>query len=360
MYIDIEEYSLLRIIYQIELPLFYSPAFQRDKLDSRDFLLIIQCDSGDSDGDLIACARYRIYDEGVKSVKQNSILECEGNTHVLFVIHLPQQSVGSSFVGFQGDPWVSAHIDDLRHMNSDTVTLSEAMNMPISHLFISPDSEHEVSHEREQTIMEIAAPKEESLTEGEDEMQEDETMDDANKDDLESSTHHVHGSDTELHVPSLEGPIEQIPPPISQSVQQPMEEIPPLETVMDQMTLDVEESMEQSRAPEKPDEEILQHLPEPEMLEHIREQAEPMMEGSIAEQPQLETSDQQLAQPQPKSLKKSGYFLRLHGCIQAAASRLQDSAKNKERATDRVKLLVDLIPRSPAVNLGRLSRSINN
>ena len=72
-------------------------------------------------------------------MKQNSTLECKGTTHVLFVIYLPQQSVGSSFVGFQGDPWVSAHIDDLRRVTSDSVTLSEAMNMPISHLFNCPN-----------------------------------------------------------------------------------------------------------------------------------------------------------------------------------------------------------------------------
>ena len=162
-------------------------------------------------------------------MKQNTILECEENTHVLFVIHLPQQSVGSSFVSFQGDPWVSAHIDDLRCMNSDTVTLSEAMNMPISQLFIRPDSK--VSKEKER-------------------------------------------------------------------------------------------------------------------------------ESSIAEQTELETFNQQLTQPffqpKPRNLIKLGYYLRLYGCIQAAASRLQDSDKNKERAIDRVKLLVELIPRSPAVNLGRL------
>ena len=343
-------------IYQIGLRLSYSPAFQRDQVGSQDSLLIIQCDSGDSDGDLIACARYRIYDEGVKSMKQNSILECKGNTHVLFVIHLPQQSVGSSFVGFQGDPWVSAHIDDLRRMNSDTVTLSEAMNMPISHLFISPDSddsELEGSHESKQPFM---ATKE-SLAEVEvEEMQADETMDD----NIEASDPRVHGSDMEHHVPPPEEPI---PPPINQIGQQPMEETPTLESFIDQMTLDIEESMEQGQASEKPDEEMLHHLSEPENLEHVREQAEPMMDSSIAEQPQLETFDQQLAQPyfqpKPKTLKKSGYYLRLHGCIQAAASRLQDSAKNKERATDRVKLLVELIPRSPAVNLGRLNQSIN-
>ena len=202
-------------------------------------------------------------------------------------------------------------------MNSDTVTLSEAMNMPISHLFISPDSELEGSHESEQTFTETAATKE-SLAEVEvEEMQADETMDD----NIETSDPHVHGSDMEHHVPPPEGPIE--------------------------------ESMEQGQASEKPVEEMSQYL-----SEHVREQAEPMMDSSIAEQPQLETSDQQSAQPhfqpEPKTLKKSGYYLRLHGCIQAAASRLQDSAKNKERATDRVKLLVELIPRSPAVNLGTL------
>ena len=41
-------------------------------------------------------------------------------------------------------------------------------------------------------------------------------------------------------------------------------------------------------------------------------------------------------------------FRRLHGCIQQAASRLHDSAKNKARATERVAILVTLIPRTPS------------
>ena len=271
-------------------------------------------------------------------MKQNSILECEGNTHVLFVIHLPQQSVGSSFVGFQGDPWVSAHIDDLRRMDSDTVTLSEAMNKPISHLFISPDSECEVPHESEQTPMEIAKAM--------GEMQVAETPHDENQDttedlfETELSTHHTHSSEMEdQEMPPLEGPSEE----------GSLEEVPPLETSLDHMTLESMDS-EQNQVPEKSDDEIS----EPEATEHIIEPAEPMMESSTAEQLSNQQTAQPHVQPKLKSLKKSGYYLRLHGCIQAAASRLQDSAKNKERATDRVKLLVNLIPRSPAINLGRL------
>ena len=284
-------------------------------------------------------------------MKQNSILECERNTHVLFVIHLPQQSVGSSFVGFQGDPWVSAHVDDLRRMDSDTVTLSEAMNKPISHLFISPDSECEVPHESEQTPMEIAKAMDEF-----EEMQVAETPHDANQDttedlfETELSTHQLHSSEMEdQEMPPLEGPRER-----SRMVEEEsLEEVPPDEMSMDHMTSESMDS-EQNQVPEKPDDE----MSEPEATEHITEPAEPMIESSTAEQLQLESSNQQAAQshvqPKLKSLKKSGYYLRLHGCIQAAASRLQDSAKNKERATDRVKLLVNLIPRSPAVNLGRL------
>jgi len=44
-------------------------------------------------------------------------------------------------------------------------------------------------------------------------------------------------------------------------------------------------------------------------------------------------------------------FRRLHGCIQPAASRLQDSS-NKERATKRVAILVSLIPRNPSFPIG--------
>ncbi len=96
-------------------------------------LVIIQCDSGHLNGDLIACARYRIYD--LKARIDEGL-----TTHVLFVIHLPQQVASSSFVGFQGDPWISAHIDDLRPPSDNTVAPDKASTMTMSELFMGKRS----------------------------------------------------------------------------------------------------------------------------------------------------------------------------------------------------------------------------
>ena len=115
---------------------FFSPAFTRDshKID-KNRLLIIQCDSGHLYGDLLACARYRIDDERAKIRWR----EGQGSTHVLFVIHLPRQAEThkTSFVGFQGGSWISAHIDDIRAPPESALTLDDALSSPISQLFYS-------------------------------------------------------------------------------------------------------------------------------------------------------------------------------------------------------------------------------
>ena len=45
--------------------------------------------------------------------------------------------------------------------------------------------------------------------------------------------------------------------------------------------------------------------------------------------------------------------IRLNSCIQAAASRLQDSTRDKQRAAERVRLLIKVIPHDPIFPLGR-------
>ena len=97
--------------------------------------MIIQCDSGHLYGDLLACARYRIDDERAKIRWR----EGQGSTHVLFVIHLPRQAEThkTSFVGFQGGSWISAHIDDIRAPPESALTLDDALSSPISQLFYS-------------------------------------------------------------------------------------------------------------------------------------------------------------------------------------------------------------------------------
>ena len=83
-------------------------------------------------GDLIACARYRIDDE-----RERAHSRANGRTHVLFIVYLPRRGdvIGSSFVGFQGGQWVSAHIDELQASSEDALSLHEALSAPISDLF---------------------------------------------------------------------------------------------------------------------------------------------------------------------------------------------------------------------------------
>ena len=123
---------MYQIVVQCPATVFCSTAFQRREGDIHNFLLVIQCDSGHLNGDLIACARYRIYDKKAEASLRH---EREGCTHVLFIIHLPRQTVGSSFVGFQGEPWISTHIDDLRPTTGGAITLQEVMGVSISQLF---------------------------------------------------------------------------------------------------------------------------------------------------------------------------------------------------------------------------------
>ena len=170
---------------------------------------MIQCDSGHLNSDLIACARYRIYDKKTEATLQN---EGEGCTHVLFIVYHPRQVGSSSFVGFQGDPWISTHVDNLR-AKDNTITLHEAMGASISQLFYSKEADSE-------------------------------------------------------------------------------EKEAPIKTATFQLFSD--------------------------------------------------------AAQLPVEKNYNAQFRRLHGCIQQAASRLQDSAKNKARATKRVAILVTLIPRNPS------------
>ncbi len=107
---------------------FNSTAFEPRETQSHS-LLIIQCDSGHLNGDLIACARYRVSDIRGKQT------DCR--THVLFIVQLPRKVPSSSFVGFQGNPWICAHVDNLC-IDSDSLSVSAALlQAPISELFYS-------------------------------------------------------------------------------------------------------------------------------------------------------------------------------------------------------------------------------
>lgn len=125
--------------------------FQRKPAkENENVLIIINCQSGHQYCDLIACARYRTNDEMVKRFEETksksnhrqSLDSCMksqpiGATHVLFIIYLPRQTPPLSFVGFQGDPWLSAHIDELRETDAE-ISFFDTFSLPISELFYSP------------------------------------------------------------------------------------------------------------------------------------------------------------------------------------------------------------------------------
>ena len=166
---------------------------------------------------------------------------------MLFIIHLPQQATGSSFVGFQGDPWISTHIDDLRPADGALPTLDEVLGATISELFLRQPIEHTETWEYLEVLRNNEGKGEEIMSTQGNGYEEEEAM-------------------------VIEGQAEQ----------------------------------------------VLPKVPSPKVVPAGRGQ----------------------------------YYHRLHGCIHAAASKLQDSEKSMKRATERVEILMELIPKEPFFPLG--------
>ncbi|XP_053396017.1 E3 ubiquitin-protein ligase rnf213-alpha-like [Mercenaria mercenaria] len=82
-------------------------------------LIVIQCDSGDVNANLIACARYCVMDEFEKLRD-----EMTEPVHVVLIVQLPKVS-GGCFTGFQCGKWHSAHIDDLQPEDMHIPSLEE-------------------------------------------------------------------------------------------------------------------------------------------------------------------------------------------------------------------------------------------
>ena len=272
-------------------------------------LLIIQCDSGHINGDLIACARYRIYDMRVKALHNKS--KC----HVVFIVHLPVHISQSTFVGFQGDPWISCHIDQLRPSGENDITLEVAQRMSVSQIFYGgledvqfnrqtselPSNMEEMAFERFSSVEErVQEAMEEGETEemrGMDEGSRKEERGDIEIMDIESVSSESHHSQGES---AREG-----------SAEEPMDS--------SGSSLHINDS---SQTPPVTDD---------------KQQA--LVASSLAHERKIFSDN-------------PGQYVRLNSCIQAAASGLQNSAQNSQRAAERVKLLVRLIPPQSIFPLG--------
>ena len=355
--------------------------------DDRSYLVIIQCDSGHLNGNLIACARHRIYDIRAQSGDNN-------RTHILFIIHLPHQVVSSSFVGFQGDPWISAHIDDLRPTSDITVPPFNAIGLNISELFIGkihPKLSKLVSNESED-IDDIAPLKynrfESTSTAENSEMEEEMARDFSilNIDPLrdhrgasEEMPSEVEDNDEEDNI-NIHGRV--IRTEMLQDVsdtEMELEESLPQNNYSHEIKEDNIKLEESEFESNQDDDNIIPVLPldegnalpvlslDDEDIEEDKMNSELFSSGqahsNVTQSKSLEaTGLSSLQVPISKSdmLSQpdiSPLFKRLYGCIQAAVSRLKDNAT--KRSTKRVEILVHLIPKNPSSIPGTYQLIIN-
>ncbi|XP_060586347.1 E3 ubiquitin-protein ligase rnf213-alpha-like [Ruditapes philippinarum] len=90
-------------------------------------LMVIQCDSGDVNANLIACARYCVMDEYEKMRD-----DLQAPVHVVFIVQLPR---GASFSGFQCGVWQSVHIDDLYTADMNMPALRDMQDKSVAKIF---------------------------------------------------------------------------------------------------------------------------------------------------------------------------------------------------------------------------------
>jgi hypothetical protein len=97
--------------------------------------LIIQCDSGHLNSDLIACAKYRIDD-----IWENCCTK-EFPCYVVFTVLIPREHNKSSFGSFLGGDWTCVHVDDFYPENDYSPISLALSNTPLSTLFYDETSE---------------------------------------------------------------------------------------------------------------------------------------------------------------------------------------------------------------------------
>ncbi|XP_070836494.1 E3 ubiquitin-protein ligase rnf213-alpha [Chaetodon trifascialis] len=122
-------------------------------------ILIIQCDFDEAShsANLIASAKYSSINE-INKITQESM---GSKVFVYFITRLPRMEGGTSYIGFRGGPWRSAHIDDLRRSKDIVSDIKALQNMTISQMFETTTSQPEAMEvddmhtENEQDDMEL-------------------------------------------------------------------------------------------------------------------------------------------------------------------------------------------------------------
>ncbi|XP_077411767.1 E3 ubiquitin-protein ligase rnf213-alpha-like isoform X2 [Vanacampus margaritifer] len=94
---------------------------------------------------LIASAKYSAVNEITKIIQEG----LDWKVFVYFITRLPRIQGGTSYVGFHGDPWISAHIDDLRQSKDIFTGIRSLQSTAICQLFETKMSQPQVPEESE-------------------------------------------------------------------------------------------------------------------------------------------------------------------------------------------------------------------
>jgi len=251
-------------------------------------LIIIQCDMGCITEDLIACARNRTYDMRAKAIRECKTDEVV-STHVLFIIYIPVPTFHSSLVGFQGDPWISAHIDEIRPTSDVYLTLDAARNLSLNKFFYGP-------------------------------LEDDSLL----KPPIVSKTNVEACPNTEQALSVVDGPTAQQIPTVAGGTMQSPSVAGPTTQVISTLSGPIAQVLHSSASP---------------ILSATSSTPDTTLRIPLDQQrvfiPRMYTQ-----------------CSRLHICIQAAVSRLVYLTPTKMSATKRVQLLTELIPRDPKFPIG--------
>ena len=99
-------------------------------IEERNFVLI-QCEDGYSNHDLISCAKFRML-EILSELKSN----LNSNFHILFIVKLLSTRQDSSFSGYCGLLWDSVYIDELRPSHHNLLPSFDIIqNLTIAEIF---------------------------------------------------------------------------------------------------------------------------------------------------------------------------------------------------------------------------------
>ncbi|KAK2555497.1 E3 ubiquitin-protein ligase rnf213-alpha [Acropora cervicornis] len=126
------------------------------KLGGREGLLIVQCNAGDVNSNLIPCARHLLVDERACAIEdfKKTVGHDQSLVHIVMIVQLPRLVGGcQTFAGFQGGRWISVHIDELRPPIGQIPAIEFMVDRSISELFdVAPSTTH--SEEMEVAIEE--------------------------------------------------------------------------------------------------------------------------------------------------------------------------------------------------------------